>query len=281
MRDKKLIIADGHHRYETSVAYAKERSAQLNLPFNHRADENDESPSNLADESHSLLPKPPFPEAAMMMTFVNMEAPGITILPTHRVVTGLPEPFFSTYFITDASALYDVKELPNPANQVSTGTDVVPHAITTDQGARRKAAAAHILLSELDATPGTAFIAVTVDRNYLLTPKPAAVAPLLESLPLKQRTLDVAQLHTVILHRLLGLSEDKIRATGSIQYLRDAAEAIAMVTEGDANIAFLTKPVTLEQMKEVSLSGEVMPQKSTDFYPKLLSGLAMYALDPK
>ena len=205
----------------------------------------------------------------MMMTFVNMEAPGITILPTHRVVTGL-ETFSSPDFLTRASALYDVTELAD----TDTGASTEP-AATLDT------TAAYILLSTLDQAPGTAFIAVTGDGNYLLTPKPTAVAPLLEARPLKQRALDVAQLHTVILHHLIGLTEDKIRATGSIQYLRDATEAIAMVSTGTANIAFLTKPVTLEQMKEVSLSGEVMPQKSTDFYPKLLSGLAMYALDPK
>ena len=80
MADKKLIIADGHHRYETSVAYAKERSAQLKLPLNQPLDEDER-----LNPSH--LPVPAFPEAAMMMTFVNMDAPGITILPTHRVVT--------------------------------------------------------------------------------------------------------------------------------------------------------------------------------------------------
>ncbi len=268
MADKKLIIADGHHRYETSVAYAKERSAQLNLPFHQRLDENDESPSNFVDtEPRPQLPAPPFPEAAMMMTFVNMEAPGITILPTHRVVTGL-ENFSSPDFLTRASAFYDVRELAD------TETGTAAESATA-------ALAAPSLLHTLQHTPGTAFIAVTGDGNYLLTPKPTAVAPLLESLPAKQRSLDVAQLHTVILQHLLGVTEDKIRATGTIQYIRDAAETLSLVDTGAANIAFLTKPVTLEQMKDISLSGEVMPQKSTDFYPKLLSGLAMYALDPK
>jgi len=87
------------------------------------------------------------------------------------------------------------------------------------------------------------------------------------------------RLHTVVLDHLLGLTEDKIRATGNIQYLREADEAINLVESGEANIAFLIKPITLDQLKDVSLSGEVMPQKSTDFYPKLLSGLAIYALD--
>src|SRR5271170_4307259 len=114
MADKKLIIADGHHRYETSVAYAKERSAQLKLPFNqaHPSDE-DSSPSVIADgDTRSMLPTPAFPEAAMMMTFVNMDAPGITILPTHRVVSGI-ENFSSPDFITRASAFFNIKELPD------------------------------------------------------------------------------------------------------------------------------------------------------------------------
>lgn len=269
MADKKLIIADGHHRYETSVAYAKERSAQLNLPFNQRTDENDESPSNFVDsDQRPQLPRPAFPEAAMMMTFVNMEAPGITILPTHRVVTGLPEPFSSPDFLTRASALYTITELL-PAD---TGASAAPESELTTNVAEH-------LLAALDRTPNHAFLAVTGAGNYLLTPKPEAVAPLLASLPTRQRQLEVAELHTILLDHLLGLTPGHIQATGNIRYLRDAAEAVALVTSGVANLAFLLKPVTLQQLKDISLSGEVMPQKSTDFYPKLLSGLAIYALD--
>jgi hypothetical protein len=191
------------------------------------------------------------------MTFVNMDAPGITILPTHRVVTGI-ENFSSPDFITKASAFYTIIELEDDA----------PAATLIDT------------LVKSPAPSGTdSFLAVTGDGNYLLTPKPEAIAPLLANLPARQRQLGVAQLHTVVLDKLLGLTEDKIRATGNIQYLREAAEAVALVESGDANIAFLIKPVTLDQLRDVSLSGEVMPQKSTDFYPKLLSGLAIYALD--
>jgi uncharacterized protein (DUF1015 family) len=246
MADKKLIIADGHHRYETSVAYAKERSNQLKLPLNQPLDEDEKlSPSH--------LPTPAFPEAAMMMTFVNMDAPGITILPTHRVVNGI-ENFSSPDFITKASAFYTITELDD--------NDPAPK-----------------LIDNLTPSPGDSFIAVTGDGNYLLSPKPDALASLLQNLPPRQRQLGVAQLHAVVLDHLLGLTEDKIRATGNIQYLREAVEAVSLVESGEANIAFLIKPITLDQLKDISLSGEVMPQKSTDFYPKLLSGLAIYALD--
>jgi len=217
MADKKLIIADGPRDEDEKL-----------------------SPAH--------LPAPSFPEAAMMMTFVNMDTPGITILPTHRVVHGI-EGFSSPDFITRASAYFEIRELA-----------------THD-------------VSALHVNGRTAFIAVTIDGSYLLTAKADAMDSLLQELPPRQRQLDVVQLHRVVLDKLLGLDQETITRLGSVSYLREADEAAAMVTEGDANIAFLIKPITLEQLKEVSLAGDIMPQKSTDFYPKLLSGLAIYALD--
>jgi uncharacterized protein (DUF1015 family) len=241
MQDKKLIIADGHHRYETSVAYAKERSAQLKLPLNEPAD-----PDEKISPSH--LPAPPFPEAAMMMTFVNMDAPGITILPTHRVVFGLKD-FKTAEFVAKAEEFFTVT--PQASADVAV----------------------------LSATSGAAFLVVTRDGSYLLQPKGDAAARALESIPHRQAQLDVVQLHTILLDRILGLSQERITQLGNVRFLREAGESIEQVWSGDADIAFLIKPITLDQLREVSLSGDVMPQKSTDFYPKLLSGLAIYALD--
>jgi uncharacterized protein (DUF1015 family) len=120
---------------------------------------------------------------------------------------------------------------------------------------------------------------VTRDGSYLLQPKGDAVAKALESIPHRQAQLDVVQLHTILLDRILGLSQERITQLGNVRFLREAGESIEQVWSGDADIAFLIKPITLDQLREVSLSGDVMPQKSTDFYPKLLSGLAIYALD--
>jgi uncharacterized protein (DUF1015 family) len=241
MADKKLIIADGHHRYETSVAYAKERSAQLRLPLNQPRDEDEKlSPGH--------LPAPPFPEAAMMMTFFNMEAPGITILPTHRVVYDIPE-FSSPDFITKASAFFDIQQLDSPDASI------------------------------LAKTPDVAFVAATGDGNYLLKAKKDVIAKELANVPARQARLDVVQLHSIVLERILGLTPDTVTKLGNVRYIREADEAVALVASGEADIAFLIKPITLDQLKDVSLSGDVMPQKSTDFYPKLLSGLAIYALD--
>jgi len=90
--------------------------------------------------------------------------------------------------------------------------------------------------------------------------------------------LDVVQLHKLILEGVLGISEEAIRNQQNISYVRDANEALERVRQG-ANVAFLMNPVRIEQVRDIAFAGEVLPQKSTDFYPKLLSGLTMYALD--
>ena len=92
-------------------------------------------------------------------------------------------------------------------------------------------------------------------------------------LPERQRQLDLSHLHSIVLDRLLGLDAEKVREQTNIRYLRDAGEAVEQVRRGEADVAFLTNPVTMEQLREVAFAGAVMPQKSTDFYPKLLSGL--------
>lgn len=267
MQDKKLIIADGHHRYETSTAYARERAAELGLPDSTRptANNDDESPSNKADEGQGSVDKPAFPEAAMMMTLVNMDAPGITILPTHRVVFGLKD-FSAAKFVESAEPYFDIETL-------------APTAKTSDKTDAENLDTAAELLAPLNATQGTAILAATKDGNFLLKAKPGAVKQVLSGISDKQLQLDVVQLHKLVLEKLLGLTEESIRNQENLRYLRSASDAVAQVAKGEADVAFLIKPVTLSQLQDVSLSLEVMPQKSTDFYPKLLSGLAFYALD--
>jgi uncharacterized protein (DUF1015 family) len=125
----------------------------------------------------------------------------------------------------------------------------------------------------------TAFAAITAGGWYLLKAKPAAIAQALAAIPARQRQLDVVQLHSLVLEKLLGITSEAIRDQTHLRYLRDAGEAAGQVVRGEADITFLMNPVTLDQLREVAFAGDVMPQKSTDFYPKLLSGLAIYALD--
>jgi uncharacterized protein (DUF1015 family) len=237
MADKKLIIADGHHRYETALNYGREFSADRR-----------------ARAEHSAQPalQPAYPEAAAMMTFVNMDSDGLVILPTHRVVHSL-EGFSSPRFRNAAAEFF--------STEVLSGTDAAD------------------FLKTLEAQKGTALVAVTRDGALLLKARTDAVTKVLKDIPERQRQLDLTQLHVLVLDRLLGLDAEKVREQTNIRYLRDAGEAVEQVKRGEADVAFLTNPVTMEQLKEVAFAGEVMPQKSTDFYPKLLSGLAIYALE--
>ncbi len=237
MADKKLIIADGHHRYETALNYAKEHAAS--------------APAK-PELSATGLPQPPYPEAAVMMTFVNMDSDGLVILPTHRVVHSL-EGFDAAKFRNAAAEFFSIEALSGAEGEGYIGV--------------------------LKAQMGTAFVAVARDGALLLKARSEVMANVLAGVPDRQRRLDLTQLHAIVLGRLLGLDAEKVREQTNIRYLRDAGEAVEQVRKGEADIAFLTNPVTMEQLREVAFAGEVMPQKSTDFYPKLLSGLTIYALE--
>jgi len=229
MRDRKLLIADGHHRYETALTYRNECRAAGNTDAN-------------------------APHEFVMMTCIPMESRGLVILPTHRVVHGL-ENFDRDQFLENARRYFDFDRIDM----------------------RSESRSATTLLHEA-SEDGTAFVAITRQGPYLLKAKKRAIAEALESLPERQRSLDVVQLHKVLLEKVLGISEEAVRNQVNVKYERDAFEAISHVRQG-ANVAFLMNPARIEQVSEVAFTGEVLPQKSTDFYPKLLSGLAIYALD--
>ncbi len=232
MRDKKLVIADGHHRYETALNFRNESrtaagaGASLNAPYEF-----------------------------VMMTFVNMNNPGLLVLPTHRVVHSLSS-CSAEDFQTSSRAFFEVEEI-DPALD---------------------AARASVLLRDRGRA-GTALLAVAANRAFVLHSPKDSESPLLAGLSARQRSLDVVQLHKCLLEGVLNLSEESIRNQQNLSYLREASEALALVRKGTANIAFFMNPCPVQQVRDVAFAGEVMPQKSTDFYPKLLSGLTAYALD--
>jgi uncharacterized protein (DUF1015 family) len=230
MRDKKLLIADGHHRYETALAYRNERRAAAGGS------------------------DPNAPHEFVMMTLIPMESRGLVILPTHRIVHGLMD-FDRERMLEAAGQFFDIDRID----------------------LRTESRSATTLLGQAGEN-GTAFVAVTRQGPYLMRAKQDAIQHALRELPVLQRELDVVQLHRVMLERVLGISEEAIRDQENVRYERDAFEAISWVRQG-ANVAFLMNPAKIEQVRDIAFGGEVLPQKSTDFYPKLLSGLAIYALE--
>jgi uncharacterized protein (DUF1015 family) len=187
-----------------------------------------------------------------MMTFVNMDSGGLVILPTHRVVHSL-QGFDPAGFLAEAAKFFTIEKLAE--------SDATSYMAT------------------LGAESSPAFVAILSDGAYLLRAKLETCAPLLAVLPERQRQLDLSYLHSILLDRLLGLDAEKVREQSNIRYLRDAGEAVELVRRGEANVTFLTNPVSMEQLREVAFAGDVMPQKSTDFFPKLMSGLTIYSLD--
>ena len=91
--------------------------------------------------------------------------------------------------------------------------------------------------------------------------------------------LDVRVLHEEILRDTLGISDEAVREEKNLRYVRGLESAIEEVRSGAAQAAFLLQPTSIEQVAEVSFGGGVMPQKSTDFYPKLLSGFTIYRVE--
>src|SRR6185437_14002695 len=195
------------------------------------------------------------PYELAMMTFVNMDRPCLLILPTHRVVHGLPS--FSTENLRASVGAY--------------------FNVTRVDGSLDTARATSLLHQSGQA--GTAFLAVVKDRAFLLDRPKASSASIFAGLSARQQALDLVRLHKCVLEGALGLSEESIRNQENIRYIRDAGEAMGLVRSGECNVAFLTNAARIEQVRDVAFAGEVMPQKSTDFFPKLLSGFTIYALD--
>ena len=208
MADKRLVIADGHHRYETALAFHNENPG---LPGADR----------------------------VMMTFVNMYSPGLRILATHRLVNGvdpqlLPEAFLKAaaedFIVTPVDSVMDVEK------------------------------------AWVQSGDRTIIGAVIGDRKFILEYR-------------GRGELDVRVLHEKLLGKALGIGEEAVRDEKHIRYIRNSTSALEEASQGAAQIAFLLKPTSIEQVAETSFGGGVMPQKSTDFYPKLLSGLTIYKLE--
>jgi uncharacterized protein (DUF1015 family) len=232
MRDRKLVIADGHHRYETALAY--------------RNSQRSEGKGGGASEF-------------VMATLVRMESDGLVILPTHRVVHGLQD-FDWTRFLSAAEAFFEVTQPPG-----------APESSNLERLRTELARAGE---------KGPAFVAYAGHgRAAILKLRDDAAEKTLADVPPGLRRLDVVVLHHLVLERVLGIDRDAVREERNLHYEREMDLALRAVTDGGAQICFLMNPTPIEAVRDNAFAGQVMPQKSTDFYPKLLSGLTIFDLE--
>jgi uncharacterized protein (DUF1015 family) len=234
MREVKLVIADGHHRYETALAY-RQHCRELGL-HDGRAE-------------------------FVMVTLIRMETAGLTILPTHRLVHSLAS-FEWQKFASDARAIFDWEDVA--AESPAGGWAVDFLARLTAAGGERPTLGAY-------AGPGKLAL-LRLRRDFDLNGVLADLAPTL-------RRLDVVLLHRLVLERLLGIDRQAVREERNLSYYREMRLAAEQVEKGKGQVAFLLNPTPVEAVRDNALAGCAMPQKSTDFYPKLLSGLTIYWLD--
>jgi uncharacterized protein (DUF1015 family) len=236
LSDKKLVIADGHHRYETALAYRDERRV-----------------------SSGPNARPDVPWEFVMMTLVNARSEGLVILPTHRLIFGLTN-FSIENLQARMAPFFEVTKRDLPASD----RGIAVRSLLTD--AARKSPAIGLYAGR--------------DAFLLLTVKPTAdITTALPNVSAGQRSLDVVLLHELIFKQGLGITAEDVRAEKHTRYERDPAAAMSAVEESRAQSAFLLNPIAVSQVMDLATSGEVLPQKSTDFYPKLLSGSTIYRLE--
>ncbi len=227
----RILIADGHHRYETALNYRRMR----------REAESD--------------PKDVRPYDYTMMTLVAFDDPGLVILPTHRLVATLDAAAASS-FVERAREVFEVTELED----------------------RDK------FLAELSRRGrGAIGVALRGDpRLKLLALRSgAALKQALPDAPDAVRELDVSILHALVLDRIFGIKGEEVKKGGNIEYTIDGRGALAAVSEGRADGAFLMNPPSIGDVERVCGSGATMPEKSTYFYPKLLTGLVLNPLEAR
>ncbi len=229
MEDKKVFIADGHHRYETALAYREEMRRK-----------------------HGSRPDAAYEHVLMFLC--NMDDAGIVILPTHRGIHSVPG-FSEEEF---AKKVAEVLPVQNRKGSPEDAMKAVAQA-----GRKGKAIAW--------SAGGNAFRIVTFPDLEGFCGKHLA------KFPPQVRPLDVVLLHGFLLEQVLGISPEAVTAGKFVKYYKDPSKASSDLSSGAIQAAFFLNPVTMKEFRDVSLSGHVLPQKTTYFYPKVLTGLVIFS----
>jgi len=233
-----LLIADGHHRYETALRYSKEAASAAGASAVERGE-------------HQYF----------MVFFANGDDPNLVVFPTHRHIHSLPR-FDFEELRKGAADLFEVTPLPGGAS-------------------------ADVLTQELakSGEKAPSLVACSGDgRAMLLTLRAGADLaghPVVGTRPEPLRRTDVALLHMGVLEPVLGITPEAQAAKTNISYPQDAAGSLRDLRSGKGQVLFLMNATPVAQVREVAEAGEVMPQKSTFFYPKVLTGLCVHTLEPE
>lgn len=242
MKDKALFIADGHHRYETALNY---RNMMREKVKNYTGAE---------------------PFNYVMMYFSNMDDEGMTIWPTHRVVHSLKD-FNEADFIERCREYFAIDEFPySPATEPEVRKTFLSRL--EDAGAKAVSLGLHIRARDI---------------YYLLSIRSKDVMDKVfgDSIPEVFKNLDVTVLHSLVFANILKMTQEAQEAQENLIYVKSYEDAIAACKKDENQLVFLLNATKIEQVKSVALAGFVMPQKSTYFYPKLLSGLTINLLGAK
>ncbi|MGE4169730.1 MAG: DUF1015 domain-containing protein [Candidatus Margulisiibacteriota bacterium] len=188
-----------------------------------------------------------------MIFMSNLFDPGLQLYPTHRICFDLPD-FNEGHFLDLAHPYFNIESHPDLPSL---------EAAVAESGQHLK-------------TIGVVFSA----NRYLLKLKPAADVSAFFPQEASQtlRHLDVSILHKIILQGLLKISEEDIKNYTRLRYIKDAQDVYKAVKQGDAQVGFILNPTKIEEMRDISINKEKMPQKSTYFYPKLITGLVINSL---
>lgn len=227
LKDRQIILADGHHRYESSL-YLKKKQATQNL-------------QHTGEEGYNFH----------LIFLTNTESADLKILPTHRLLKSLHN--FNNYtkvdFINQLEKYFHISQIDNvlDINEVICGKSKTFGVVLLEE-----------LTKELIA--------------YKITLKNEVFSSLDWDFPLVIKQLDLTILHFFVFQQVFGIEGKDQRGNSLITYERNFAECLTEVMQGKAQFAFVVNPVSMEEVKKVCKSGYTLPQKSTYFYPKVISG---------
>ena len=241
MADKQIVIADGHHRYEAALAYRNEMRA-----------------------NHGEAAAGPWEYTTMLLC--NVKAGALSILPSHRLIGELPAGAYK-YLRVPAAGIFTIRQRELPV------------------GPAQRSIAVQGLLAEMRqiGARNHVFGLYTGDNQVSLLQVAQGAKALGNFAPncsAVWRNLDLAVLHEVIIDRLMGLRGRYAESQKNIFFTRSAEEAVGLVDRGEVAATFLINPPTVEDVMDVARAGDQMPQKGTHFYPKPLTGVAIYDLRP-